>query len=327
VNTGEAVPIDTDADGAKLANVALDSWQTRVFLTPRASLADAPAEWLTVQRSWWKGTVDPGPAIADYHAKLVSNLTDDWAFKPVEGDVSGPVPEDLADVNPKLDDSTWKRMSLGIFDIPDYPAIHHGFFRKTFTIPTAWTHGKVSLSAGLETMGGGQREYLDGTPIDMHTVNEKFGSTFTPGSVHQMVIEIWNANPPVGTTVPIFLSYRPDFLSEQPINESWSFAPDYLRYDSPKPLPLTSPIIGAFRTVIKIDAAQANHNVIIHSVTDNGHQHFIVFNGRYVACNGNSDANLTPWVKFGQDNELVIVCDSTTFQQASLQFYEKEIFP
>ena len=62
VNTGAAIPIDSDASGAKLSNVALDSWQTRAFLTPRTRLADASSEWFTLQRGWWRGTVSPGRA-------------------------------------------------------------------------------------------------------------------------------------------------------------------------------------------------------------------------------------------------------------------------
>ena len=327
VNTGEPVPIDSAGDLAKLPGLALEPWQTRAFLTPRGQLADAPAEWFALQRGWWRGTADSGAAIPPYKAKLAVNLTEDWAFKPMGGAITGTPPEAASQADPALDDASWPRRQLGIFDIPDYPNVRHAFFRKRFTVPSEWSHGRVFLDAGTDTRGGGSRQYLDGQNFDSRTVNDKQGSLLTPGSSHLLAIEIWGQNAPVGTKEPITLSYRPDFISRQPLRDNWAFAPDYLKFSPPGALPLTTPIIGALRTVARIDASRAAHNVVVHTVTSNNHQHSMIFNGHPLLCNGNYDVNVTPWVRYGQDNEIIVISDTTVLQDASIDFYDKKDFP
>ena len=333
VNTGENMPIDFSDNTAKLLNVQLDNWQTRVFLSPRAQLANAPAEWLTLQRGWWKGTANTGAPIPPYKSKLAVNLTDDWAFKPivttlpVDGTVIGAPQEDASLADPKLDDSPWKRQQMGIFDIPDNPTANYGIFRKHFTVPAEWTKGKVSLNIGLDTPGGGNREYLDGQLTSANEVNQKWGDTLKPGSSHVLAIEIWGINPPVGTRTPIFLSYQPNPLSREPIKDNWAVAENVLKYSPTQSLPISMKLYGTFRTVVKIDASHAGQNVILHTSTDNNHQHTFYVNGRIVIGAGNWDVNITPWVKFGQDNELIVFCDNTTLQDASLDYYDKDVYP
>lgn len=110
---------------------------------------------------------------------------------------------------------------------------------------------------------------------------------------------------------PIYISYRPDYVFRQPLKDNWSFAPDYLRCSQPGALPLKTPVIGALRTVATIDADQAGPHDVVHTVTSNNHQHSLIFNGRPLLCNGNFDVNVTPWVKFGQNNEIIVISDTT----------------
>ena len=329
VNTGEQMKVSYDDNIAKLKDVPLDNWQTRIFISPRAQLANAPAEWLTLQRGWWKGTASPGAPLPPYQAKLTVNLTDDWAFKPIDGAVTAAAApaEDVSLADPKLDDSSWKRRQIGIFDIPDYPAAQHGIFRKHFTVPADWNKGKVLLDIGVDAPGGGAREYLDGQAVRPNEVNDKFGATLTPGSVHFLAVEIWGASPPVGTRTPMFLYYRPNFLSRQPIKDNWAVAENVLKYAPAQALPVSMKLYGTFRTVVRIDASHAGENVFLHTVTDNNHQHTIYVNGRAVLGAGNYDVNITPWVKFGQDNELIVYCDNTTLQDASIDYYDKAAYP
>ena len=326
VNTGEVIPIDSGTSGAKLSNVALDPWQTRAFLTPRTRLADASAEWFAVQRGWWRGTADPGRASPPDWPKLLVNLTDDWAFKPLDAPFTGAPPEDASLADPKLDDSSWKRMQLGIFDIPDYPGLHRAVFRKRFTIPLEWNHGKVLVNSKVDTVDGGGREYFDGQPVDFRTVNDKFGGTLTPGSSHLLAIDIWGPNALVGTRQPIFISYRPDLISSQPIMDHWAFAPDDLTYGPPASLPV-SHLAGAWRTTAIIDASHAGSTVMIRTQTNDNHQHAVIFNGHGLGFGGNCEVNVTPWVKFGRENEIIVVCDYTTMQNASIDYYAPKAFP
>ena len=40
------------------------------------------------------------------------------------------------------------------------------------------------------------------------------------------------------------------------------------------------------------------------------------------------DLNVTPWVRFGRDNEVIVVFhDRTTIREASLEFYDKGVYP
>jgi hypothetical protein len=111
------------------------------------------------------------------------------------------------------------------------------------------------------------------------------------------------------------------------VKDNWAVAEDNLDYTPAKPLPVSMKLWGAFRTVTRIDAEHANQSVILHTATDNNHQHTFYINGRIVPGGGNYDVNTTPWVKFGQDNEIIVHCDNTTLVDASLDYYDKAVFP
>ena len=88
-------------------------------------------------------------------------------------------------------------------------------------------------------------------------------------------------------------------------------------------LPLTIPAAGSIRTTVKIDAAQSARNVMIH--VEAGVDSVIV-NGHWVAGFSNIyhhvDLNVTPWVRFGRDNEVIAVFhEKTTIGDAWLEFY------
>ena len=330
VNTGQNVDLTYDDNVPKLKDVQLEENQTRAFISPRGQLANAPSEWLTLQRGWWRGTEGGGKPIVPYQSKLAVNLTDDMAFKPIDGTITAGTtpPADPSLADPKLDDSTWPRRILGVFDIPDYPGIHHGIFRKSFTIPAEWTAGQIMLSAGSWAgPTGGSRTYIDGQECGSGQINDKFGSTFTPGSKHMLAIEVWDPVPRVGPRDPVFLYYHPHPLARQPIKDSWAFAADKLKYDAPQPLPRTESVQGAWRTVVKIDASHRGQNILVHTVTNNNHQHTLLFNGRPLLGNGNFDVNVTPYVKFGQENEIIIVCDDATMTDASIDYYNPVDYP
>jgi hypothetical protein len=330
VNTGENMTLTYDANIAKLKDLQLDSWQTRAFISPRGQIANAPGEWLRVQRGWWRGTEDAGTPIPPNQSLNCVNLTEDWAFKPVDGVITGGTAptEDASQADPKLDDSSWKKREIGVFDIPDYPTIRHAYFRRHFTVPADWTHGHAILVTGVDGgPGGGVREYLDGQPTSPNEVNAKFGATLTPGSSHVLTLDLWNANPPVGPRNPTWLNFQPDPLARQPIKENWAVAENVLHYSPTQSLPITMKLYGAFRTTVRIEASHAGQNVILHTATDNNHQHVFYINGRVVPGAGNCDVNITPWVKFGQDNEVIVCCDNTTLLDGSLDYYDQDRFP
>jgi hypothetical protein len=332
INTGEGLQITATPKGAKIAGIAFEPLQTRVLLTARGKIAQAPTDWFQLQRNWWKGTADPGPVMADYKPKIAMNLTDDNAFKDIPGDFTGNPPEDPSLSDPKLDDSSWKRMSLGIFDIPDNVGVHHAVFRKKFTVPAEWNHGKVFIFGKAESPGnGGIRRYMDGKPFGGQIVLDELGGIFTPGSTHVLTTEIWGTEPPLGTITPAWITYRPDPATQQPL-ASWTYANDCLNYGLPIPMPTAVPDHGALRCEEVIDPKEKGHNIVVHIICDNASISGIIFNGVFYASYGNiysfMDINVTPFVKFGQKNEIVMLSGGkTTILKAHIDFYDKSVYP
>jgi hypothetical protein len=327
VNTGAAVPVTASDKGSQLANVAFDAWETHVYMSPRMQLGQAASDWLALQRSWWSGTADPGKPVPTYKSKLCMDLTDNWACKLVSGPVTGTPAEDLSMVDPRLDDSAWPRVRIGIFNIPDNSDCRHAFFRKTFIVPENWTHGLVRIFARIEGAGD-TREYIDGKPYQPKAPDDDLGGAFKPGSRHTIVVESWSADLPTGPTTAFYLSYRPDVLGTQDL-KSWAFAPDHLTYQAPAALPFTTPAPGSVRTIVKIDAKEAGKSVFLHFGTGID---LMIINGHFIGGYGNiygyADANLTPWVKFGSENTIVVTFhDPIKVTEAHLEFYDKSQYP
>jgi len=111
--------------------------------------------------------------------------------------------------------------------------------------------------------------------------------------------------------------------------DNWSCAPDRLTYGAASALPLTTSAGGAARTMVKIDAQQSARNVMVHvGAGVDG----LIFNGHWLSGFTNIyqcvDLNVTPWVHFGRNNELIVVFhDKITIRDASLEFYDKGVYP
>jgi hypothetical protein len=212
--------------------------------------------------------------------------------------------------------------------LPDHPDAYHIFFRKTFRVPENWDRGRVCLFTHSDVRGK-WRPYLDGKPLRARTADDDLGGVLKPGSTHYLAIELWGPDLPAGTTTPIFLSYRPDPALRQHFKDHWSYAADRLRYGLDSALPLMAPAAGSACTTVKIDTAQLGRTVLIHVQAGvDG----VIINGHWVAGFSNIyhhvDLNVTPWVRFGQDNEVIVVFhEKTTIPDAWLEFYEEGIYP
>ncbi|MBE3068900.1 MAG: hypothetical protein IMZ66_01550, partial [Planctomycetes bacterium] len=328
VNTGEVIPTESDAAGTKTLRLDFEPWQTRAFLSPRGRIAQAPADWFALQCRWWSGVGDPGEPIPPYRSKLSLDLTDDWAYKILDGDGTGAPPEDASLADPALDDSSWPRMRIGIFNLPDHTDARHALFRKTFRVPPEWNRGRVMLFTHGDVLGRWRR-YLDGKPLRASATDDDLGGVLKPGTTHCLAIEMWGPAIPAGTRTPVFLSYRPDPAARQPMNDGWACAPDRLTYGAASALPLTTPGAGAARTMVRIDAKQSARTVVVH--VEAGLDGLII-NGHWLSGFSNIyhhvDLNVTPWVRFGQDNEVVAVFhERVTIREASLEFYDKGVYP
>jgi hypothetical protein len=228
-----------------------------------------------------------------------------------------------------LHGSGWRS---GFFDIPDNVDAHHVVFRKKFTVPAEWNHGKVSVFGKSESPGNcGIRRYMDGKPFGGQIVIDDLGGILVPGSTHVLTTEIWGKEPPLGTMTPAWITYRPDPEVQQALPD-WSYAKDYLTYGNPAPLPGTAPESGAQRCEAEIAPGEAGHNVVLHVICNNAGISGIIFNGNFYASYGNiwnfMDINITPFVKFGKENEIVVLnSGKTTIEKATLDYYEKNVYP
>jgi hypothetical protein len=83
---------------------------------------------------------------------------------------------------------------------------------------------------------------------------------------------------------------------------------------------------GTFRIAVRIGTEHAAQNVIMHIATDNITSTFFLIIGRIAMGSGNHDANITVWMKCGQDNEMIVFCDNTTLQDATVDYY-KAVYP
>nr|MDQ2732138.1 beta-galactosidase trimerization domain-containing protein [Armatimonadota bacterium] len=82
--TGDKLDVTRDPAGDAVRGIALDRWQSHMYLSPRAGVASSPPEWLALQSGWWQGTVKPSakhlPTPAEQQ-KFSLDLTEGWAFK------------------------------------------------------------------------------------------------------------------------------------------------------------------------------------------------------------------------------------------------------
>lgn len=327
-NSGQPVALTIDAGEARLTDLSFGAWETRCFLSPRGRIGQAPADWFALQRDWWSGTADPGPPLPKCTSRFCLDLTDDWAFKAFEGGDSGDPVENPAWADPKLDDSNWKRTTIGIFNLPDNPGARRAVFRKTFQVPAEWNRGRVSLFTHSDVRGRWRRR-LDGKPLEPRAADDDLGGIFKPGSTHCLVVEIWGPDAAAGTPTPVYLSYRPDPAGRQPIRDGWAYAADRLTYGAPSALPLTVPAAGTIRTTVRINAAQSARNVFLHvSAGVDG----VIVNGHWISGFRNIyrhvDLNVTPWVRFDRDNEMIVAFhEKTAVPDAWLEFYDKGVYP
>jgi hypothetical protein len=288
-------------------DIALAPCQTAIYLTPRGAITEAPAEWFKLQRNWWQGSADLGKPFPAPSPNLAVNLTPDWAFKPLD-----PTADVAPLTDPQLNDSDWPRMELGIFSISDYPGAKHGIFRKKFTVPSEWNKGRVNLSMqycnGDEFRDSGH-VFLDGKPL-AGLVDNACGNALQPGSSHLLAVEITGGNTELnGAAGPAWLAYHPEPAARLDLSGPWDISSDRLHY---APAQLPGVIKGtSARRVFKIDASESSRNVIVHALGEGRSVGGMIINGRYVSPYGNfmsseENLNITPWVKFGQDNELIL---------------------
>ncbi len=331
VKTGQPVALQEGTEGPTIP-VTLDTFETEAFLTPRDQIASAPAEWFRLQRNWWRGSGDLGPILPPFQSKTTLDLQSDWRFKILDGPTDGTQGNALADGN--IDDASWEKRPLGVFTFPDHLAAQHGIFRKRFTVPADWTHGKIELWLsewhGFSYVSKGE-SYLDGQALSDHAISgDDLTATLKPGTTHTLAVEIWGNHPVVGTPASVWLHYQPDAEQEQDLAGKWIPAADGLTYTDPVSVP--GPYSGiTLRKMVKIDASHLGQTAILHVDAQDNSIYGVIVNGTWITrfhhhLGTHFELAITPYLKFGEENEIILFGGegAHVLNSVSLGYYAKE---
>ncbi|MFH1266050.1 MAG: hypothetical protein ABIK89_10005 [Planctomycetota bacterium] len=334
VKTGAPIAVQTSDDGSKITGVQFDNWETRVFLTPRSTIANAAAEWFDLQRRWWKGTTDPGAAPPPFKAKNALPLDSDWAFHALDPVPRGAQPPDAsAWADPQLDDSAWPRQYLGVLNAVNHPGVKHAIFRKHFTIPENWKGGSLALWA--EIGPGNGRLWLDGKL--QRTGIEKSGDltdALKSGGEHVLAFEVWGDQAVFGPQGMAWIAFRPTPAFHQDLSGDWDVSTDVLTHTTMH-LPGKWDASTA-RRAVDIDAAQAGRNVVVRVVASQQAVPFVgvIVNGHLVThiernIEMQFNLNVTPYIKFGQKNEIILAGNrhAGALAEIALDYYDKNAYP
>ncbi len=331
---GKEMPLTKTATGAQV-ELTLQSYETRVVLTPRGQLASAPLDWFNLQRNWWRGTTAPGakqlPAPSQRFAR---NLSENWKFENVGAE---------ADVAPMLaasyDDKAWKTRDLGVWNARELG--NRAVFRKTFAVPGEWKSGKVSLyltSWFSSSFVGAGRVFLDGREVKGMNDSPYIAiglPALAPGTTHTLAVEASNNGGVVaGLRGQTWISWEPQAPAKIDLSGTWLVSRDGLKYGDAIPLPgkfdaqflrrsVTVP--AGYRgknAVLTVDGSRELVSVIINGTSVRRHHHKL--GERW-------SLNLTPWVRFGADNEIQIVTwekpAAGDVREISLGFFDPQVYP
>ena len=307
---GKEMPLVKTATGAQV-ELTLQPYETRVVLTPRGQISSAPLDWLNLQRNWWRGTTAPGtkqlPAPSQRFAR---NLSEDWKFQNVDA---------TTDVAPMLaaayDDKAWKTRELGVWNARELGV--RAVFRKTFAVPNEWKNGKVSLyltSWFSSSFAGAGRVFLDGREVK--GLNDSsylaIGSpALAPGTTHTLAVEAQNVGGVVaGLRGQTWISWEPEAPAKIDLAGTWLPSSDGLKYGDAVQLPgkfdaqflrrsvLVPANYRGKNAVLTVDGSRELVSVIINGTSVRRHHHKL--GERW-------SLDLTPWVRFGEQNEIQIV--------------------
>lgn len=331
---GQAVPVTQTAAGAQI-EMTLQPYETRVVLTPRDQIGRAPLDWFGLQRSWWRGTQSPGTKqLPGPPQRFARDLSQDWKFKPLSTDANV-----TGLTNVVWDDRAWKSRELSVWDTTELG--HRALFRKTFTVPTEWQGGKVSLwmtSWFSSSFVGGGRVWLDGREVKGMNDSPYIAiglPALAPGSSHTLAVEARNDGGVVaGLRGQTWISWEPEAPAKIDLVGAWQPSADGLHYGDAIALP------GKFdaqmlRRSVFVDAKYRGQSAVL---TVDGSQELVsvLINGTLVRRHHHKlgdrwSLNLTPFVRFGADNEIQIVTWEKPargeVREVSLGFFDPKFYP
>ena len=335
VQTGQPLPISQSDAGAALSGIELQPLQTRVFLTPRRALANAPLEWFGLQRNWWRGTTVPPPhPLPPPPHKISLDLSEGWAFMPLT---------DSSEVSALAlggSDAGVERMRLGVWSMT-HPEIKHALFRRAFSVPPTWNNGRIGVwvqSFFSTTFVDKGRVFLDGKMIyDWNAgglAGADFSDTLKPGTRHVIAVEAQGAGKLIGPRGSCWLAYLPHPQASVDLSGEWIPRHDALHDEAPIHLPGPWNALMARRSVA-VDSKLKRYNAVLNVETQ-GNIVGVIVNGHLVRRHHHMigevwSLNLTPWIRFGDKNEFELIAwggpTQGSVKALSLDFYDPAIYP
>jgi len=338
LNTPQDVPVSDEGGAKALVNLTLAPLQTRIFITPRAHAERAAADWFTLQRNWWKGTKPVERELGPLAPKLGLDLNPDWAFHPVAaGDDADKM------LAATYDDGAWERRQFDIWTLPDHRGVNHGIYRKTFTVPAGWAHGRVEIwmkSFFSTTFMDKGRIFLDGKPLVDWTTDgmpgNAAGGALTAGSRHTLAVEITSAHTLAGCRGSVWLAYAPQSDDALDLAGEWETGDDILSCNTKATYP--GPwAAGVARRAFQLDGKEAGKNAVVEldaPVVVSGfwiNHHFL----QHARMNGQTlwRANVTPWLNFNGSNEIVLrgefgrTKEKDPVKSIKLLFFDPTVYP
>jgi hypothetical protein len=294
----------------------------KVWLTPRAA-GGAADEWFALQRGWWGGAAaDLGQPFPQPAPKWSVGITDGWKFKPLPLEqATDPLPE----VGVTVSDGDWETRAFDVFTHPDHPGVKRGVFRRAFQIPDNWLNGTISLR--LSPTYGQARYYLDG-----RLTGRNDDIDVKPGEPHVLAVDVQSDNGRVllGASEASWLAFYPHPAARQDLAGEWQPSGDYLNWRPAVSVPgTTEQHTLALRRVVKVSDAARGRTVCLRGNRITG----VVINGHYLRPHTKeSDVltlNITPWVKPGADNEIILTLGGgpDPITSMALEFHEPGTYP
>ncbi len=317
--------------------VTLEPLQTLSYLSPINRIEDAPLAWFDLQTKWWRTPKQPGDVVlpAPPH-RLSLDLTKDWSFRPIgDGEDAAPF------AAPDFDATGWEKVTLGIWSVPDRKKIKQAILRREFQVPKDWS-GDVAFS--LHSWNGSTfvskgRVWIDGKIIsdwsNTGVILVNPGGTLTPGSTHTVAVEIQSDRSLTGTKGDAWLWLWPKPESSLDLGGLW-LTSDNALFKSTHESTFPGPYKGMmFRRNVEVPLMAEGKNVVL-AVDATGPLTGVLINGKWVRrfhhiIGSRFDLNITPWVKFGQTNEIELVVMTGPaegeIRSLRLDFHNKENYP
>jgi hypothetical protein len=133
---------------------------------------------------------------------------------------------------------------------------------------------------------------------------------FLPGSKHVVTVEIRSKGSMAGARSNVWLAFWPRAKSILDLSGEWQPSQDMLNYEAAIPLPGPYKAFGLRRSVY-IPEERKGDEVYVDGVMS-GRLIGVLINGHWVRrfhhdVDPHMHLNITPWVKFGEENELQLV--------------------